>query len=278
MCEPTTLAVASLAMAAAGTAATAYGANQQQRAMTSAASDADRRQAQLIRENSQRNYEAAMEESARNRRLMDAENQRQADYKKQMDDVRNQSIQQQGADNQRKMMADDAANRTNVYSAAADNISYMPSIMAGGEAAPSIRVIGDSAKSSAQSVADYLRGQAKSRANMEAFGNTAFNQGLAMQGFNNDLNQIGNFSQLSRGAFGAEQGASNNISGLLFGNINRGSALDQSVANNAASMNYLDAGYAGGGAKSLGSALSGLSGVGMNASADMRYGPKKTKP
>jgi hypothetical protein len=278
MCEPTTLAVASLAMAAAGTAATAYGANQQQRAMTSAASDADRRQAQLIRENSQRNYDAAMQESARNRQLMDSENQRQADYRKQMDDVRNQSIQQQGADNQRKIMADDAANRTNVYSTAADNISYMPSIMAGGEAAPSIRVIGDSAKSSAQSVADYLRAQAKSRAGMEAFGNTSFNQGLAMQGANQNLNQIGNFSQLSRGAFGSEQGASNNISGLLFGNINRGSALDQSVANNAANMNYLDAGYAGGGAKSLGSALSGLSGVGMNASADMRYGPKKTKP
>jgi hypothetical protein len=209
---------------------------------------------------------------------MDSENQRQADYKKQMDDVRNQSAQQQGADNQKKMMADDAAARSDMYARAADNISSMPSIIAGGEAAPSIRVVGDSAKSSAQSVADYLRAQAKSRAGMEAFGNTSFNQGPSMQGSNQNLNQIGNFSQLSRGAFGAEQGASNNISGLLFGNINRGSALDQSVANNAANMNYLDAGYAGGGAKSLGSALSGLSGVGMNASADMRYGPKKTKP
>ena len=278
MCEPTTLAIASLALAAGGTAASAYGANQQQRAMTSAANDADKRQAQLIRENAQRNYDAAMQESSRNRQLMDAENARQAEYRQQMDSLRNQSIQQQSAANQRQMMADNASSQASLYSQGADNIPVAPQMIAGGDSESSIRVIGDSRKSAAQSVADYLRQQAAARANMEAFGNTAFNQGLAMQQANNQLGQIGNFSQMSRGAFGAETGASNNISGLLFGNINRGSALDQSIANQTAQNNYLNAGYAGQGAQTLGSALSGLSRVGGMGASELKYGQKATKP
>jgi hypothetical protein len=278
MCEPTSLTIASLALAGAGTAASAYGANQQQRAMASAQTAADRRQAELIRQNAQRNYDAAMQESARNRQLLEAENQRQATYRQQMDALRNQSIQQQSAATQQQLMADDAAARTGIYGQAAGNVFAAPVPMMGGEAAGATRIVTDASKSAANSVADYLRQQAAARANLEAFNNTAFNQGLAMQDANTRLAQLGNFSQGSRGAFGAETGASSNISGLLFNNINRQSALDQSIANTNAQNAYMNSAYAGQGAQTLGSALSGLSQVGMMGAGELRYNPAATKP
>lgn len=210
MCEPTTiLTVASLALTAAGTGASMYGASQQ-----------DKAQARAIDEASRRNYKNAIESARVNRELLDAENARQAQYRSSAEAIQDEQQRLGSADSVKKQQADEAQRLTASYNTPADQVlalSANPGYENSDE--PGVRAVNDAKTTSLKNVADYLRGVGSARAGMDAFGNTMMNRGIAMNEANARLGQIQNLSGISLGAYGAERGGSDNMQTLLGSNI-----------------------------------------------------------
>lgn len=256
MCEPTTiLTAASLVLTAAGTGASMYGANQQ-----------DKAQARAIDEASRRNYQNAIESAKVNRELLDAENARQAVFKSNAEGIQDEQQRLGSANNVKEQQADETQRLASVYNAPSDQVlalSASPGYENSDE--PGVRAVNDAKTTSLKNVADYLRGIGSARAGMDAFGNTMMNRGIAMNESNARLGQIQNLSGISLGAYGAERGGSDNMQNLLGSNIA-----------NDYQRGLISAQGAGAGWNTTGQLMSGAGQLSGYGSSMMRHSPNST--
>lgn len=279
MCEPSTIMLgASLALTAAGTAANAYGAQQQRNAMNSAAASADARMAQIINQNSQKTYQAQIAELQRNRDLMNSENERQGQLKQQAQATQDEQARKNSTESFNKAQQDEASRLQNVYSPVADNALNLqvPVIATGTNFDDGAKAVDASTKNSLSNVSDYLRKIGNARANMEAFGSAMQNQQIGSQQAGDYLNKLQQLSNYSGNAYNQEHAGSENISQLTLNNLNQNAQLEQGISNRQAETGYYNASLAGQNSQTLGSLLNGAGQVaGMGAS--YAYGKKMAK-
>lgn len=253
---------------------------QQQSAMRSAQNAADQRMAGIITRDSMANFNAAQQEAARNRQLLDAENERQKQFSQQTQAVQNESIRRNSADSMNQLLANETAQGEQRYAPAANIAaeSAMPIASAGGNASDTTRVVADSMKNQLSKASEYLKGLGNARAGMDAFGNTMLDQNIAMQRSNGQIGKIGSMADISRNAFNSEYGASNNMSNLAYANIGRNTGYDTQAANVAAQSGYNNAQAAGQNMQTLGSLLGSASQIaGMYGSANGWQNPTLAK-
>jgi hypothetical protein len=280
MCDPTGGIATTAILAAASTGANYMASQQQQSAMRSAQNAADQRMAGIITRDSMANFNAAQQEAARNRQLLDAENERQKQFSQQTQAVQNESIRRNSADSMNQLLANETAQGEQRYAPAANIAaeSAMPIASAGGNASDTTRVVADSMKNQLSKASEYLKGLGNARAGMDAFGNTMLDQNIAMQRSNGQIGKIGSMADISRNAFNSEYGASNNMSNLAYANIGRNTGYDTQAANVAAQSGYNNAQAAGQNMQTLGSLLGSASQIaGMYGSANGWQNPTLAK-
>lgn len=220
MCDPLTLT--SLAVTAAGTGASLYGQSKAQDAynqVANAQADATRR---------------ANEQALA---LREAERQRQAKYQQQSQAALNASQNANSFETQRQQEAAASQNLAQKYTSSVDPtaaISGIPGMSEGSASGPS--VIADAYKSAFGKVGDYLRGQATSKAALDAYSNLSqqntINNARALQ--NQSL--LGNWMQGSSSALANELAANNENANLAYGNA---ALAGNDAANQAAIWNGL---------------------------------------
>ncbi len=164
MCEPTTLTVASLALVAAGTAATAYGAKQADKAEGAATS---------------------------------AELDRQAKLRREADAVHGNTISANGAKKTIQHMDEAAGKRTAAYQqSVADTASFAPlGVSTTATGTGGNQVVADAYRKEQQGASSYVQQQGQAQSALQAFDDTMQNNAIfnANQGY--DIRKLGSFMQ-----------------------------------------------------------------------------------